>query len=97
MLIFWDFTDLYGFLTGHLHTKLLITTGGTLSVQEAIYHGVPVVGIPIYDEHHKNIQFIVDNKLGLKLDYHNLTEENIFETVNAVLQNPMWVLFTSYR
>ncbi|XP_066262229.1 UDP-glycosyltransferase UGT5-like [Euwallacea similis] len=76
---------------GHVHTKLIITTGGSLSIQEAIYHGVPVLGIPIYDEHHKNIQFIVDRNLGLKLDYHNLTEENIYEAINTLLQNPIYL------
>lgn len=76
-------------ILGHPHTKLFITTGGSLSIQEAIYHGVPVLGIPIYDEHHHNIQFIVDRHLGLKLDYNDLTEETISASINAILQNPM--------
>ncbi|KAL1513968.1 hypothetical protein ABEB36_003302 [Hypothenemus hampei] len=76
---------------GHVHTKLLITTGSTLSIQEAIYHGVAVIGLPIYDEHHKNIQFILDRNLGLKLDFNNLTEENIYETVNRILKNPIYL------
>ncbi|XP_066142819.1 UDP-glycosyltransferase UGT5-like [Euwallacea fornicatus] len=76
---------------GHKHTKLIITTGGSLTIQEAIYHGVPVLGIPIYNEHQKNIQFIVDKNLGLKLDYHNLTEENIYDALNTILQNPIYL------
>ncbi|CAG9766430.1 unnamed protein product [Ceutorhynchus assimilis] len=79
-----------GDLLGHRHAVLLITTGGSMSVQEAIFQGVPVVGIPIYGEQHGNVQFIVDNKLGLKLDYDNLTEENIFETLDRVLKNPIY-------
>ncbi|XP_019758071.2 UDP-glucosyltransferase 2 [Dendroctonus ponderosae] len=78
-------------ILGHPHTKLFITTGGSLSIQEAIYHGVPVLGIPIYDEHHRNIQFIVDRHLGLKLDYNDLTEETISASINAILQNPIYL------
>jgi len=72
-----------------VHCKLLITTGGSLTIQEAIYHGVPVLGIPVYDEHHRNVKFIVDHHLGLQLDYHNLTEENILNAMNTILKNPM--------
>ncbi|XP_050305732.1 UDP-glycosyltransferase UGT5 [Anthonomus grandis grandis] len=78
-------------LLGHLHTKLLITTGGTMTIQEALYHGVPVIGIPIYDEHHRNIKFITDNKLGLELDYHNLTEDAIYEAAYTLLTNPVYL------
>uniref|UniRef100_A0A671VLZ7 UDP-glycosyltransferases domain-containing protein n=1 Tax=Sparus aurata TaxID=8175 RepID=A0A671VLZ7_SPAAU len=46
-------------LLGHPKTKLFVAHGGTNGVQEAIYHGVPVVGLlVIYDQY--------DNLLRLK-------------------------------
>lgn len=35
-------------LVAHKNTKLFITHSGLMSSQEAIYHGVPMLGIPIF-------------------------------------------------
>lgn len=41
-------------VSGHKNTKLFITHSGLLSTQESVYHGVPMLGIPIFAD-----QFIV--------------------------------------
>lgn len=39
-------------LLGHTKTKVFVAHGGTNGVQEAIYHGVPILGLPlIFDQH----------------------------------------------
>ncbi|KAF7695584.1 hypothetical protein HF521_007307 [Silurus meridionalis] len=42
-------------LLGHPKTKVFITHGGTNSIYEAIYHGVPVLGIPLIFDQFENI------------------------------------------
>lgn len=42
----------------HKNTKLFITHAGLLSIQEAIYHGIPMLGVPIFAD-----QFIVNDKI----------------------------------
>uniref|UniRef100_A0A3B3IIU8 Uncharacterized protein n=1 Tax=Oryzias latipes TaxID=8090 RepID=A0A3B3IIU8_ORYLA len=42
-------------LLGHPKIKLFVAHGGTNGVQEAIYHGVPVVGLPIFHDQYENL------------------------------------------
>lgn len=37
-------------LLGHPKTKVFVTHGGTNGLYEAIYHGLPVLGIPLIDQ-----------------------------------------------
>ncbi|EDL37976.1 mCG17781, isoform CRA_a, partial [Mus musculus] len=40
---------------GHPKTKAFITHGGTNGIYEAIYHGVPMVGVPMLGDQPHNI------------------------------------------
>ncbi|OBS67815.1 hypothetical protein A6R68_03644, partial [Neotoma lepida] len=41
-------------LLGHPKTRAFITHGGTNGIYEAIYHGIPVVGIPLFGDQFDN-------------------------------------------
>ncbi|XP_041794433.1 UDP-glucuronosyltransferase 2C1-like isoform X2 [Chelmon rostratus] len=45
-------------LLGHPKTRVFVTHGGTNGVQEAIYHGVPVVGLPLFFDQPDNLSRI---------------------------------------
>lgn len=42
-------------ILGHPKTKLFVTHGGTNGLYEAIYHGVPVLGIPLIFDQYDNV------------------------------------------
>nr|XP_033493800.1 UDP glucuronosyltransferase 5 family, polypeptide D1 [Epinephelus lanceolatus] len=42
-------------LLGHPQIKVFVAHGGTNGVQEAIYHGVPVLGIPLFFDQYDNL------------------------------------------
>uniref|UniRef100_A0A3Q3JFS5 UDP-glucuronosyltransferase n=1 Tax=Monopterus albus TaxID=43700 RepID=A0A3Q3JFS5_MONAL len=51
-------------LLGHPQTKVFVAHGGTNGVQEAIYHGVPVLGIPLFFDQYDNLLRLQDRGAG---------------------------------
>uniref|UniRef100_A0A3Q1H9D3 UDP-glucuronosyltransferase n=1 Tax=Anabas testudineus TaxID=64144 RepID=A0A3Q1H9D3_ANATE len=51
-------------LLGHPQTKVFIAHGGTNGVQEAIYYGVPVLGIPLFYDQYDNLLRLQERGAG---------------------------------
>ena len=75
-------------VAAHPNLKLFITHSGLLSTIEIIYHGVPVLAIPIAGDQKLNAERVVNQGFGLKLRFADLTEELLLETINELLTNP---------
>lgn len=71
----------------HPNIRLFITHGGLLSSTEAIYHGVPIIGIPVFGDQHLNMARAVNNGYGLAIAYSNLTESSISWALNQMLKD----------
>ena len=78
-------------ILAHLNVKLFITHGGFLSTAETIYHGVPVLAIPIFGDQKLNAKSAVRNGFGIALPYSELTEETFAKSVHEILTNPKYV------
>lgn len=77
-------------LLGHPKTKAFITHGGSNGLYEAIYHGVPVVGIPMFAEQPDNV-FILEKKgAAVMLDYYTMESKDLVDGLNAVINNPLY-------
>ncbi|XP_049939921.1 UDP-glucosyltransferase 2-like isoform X1 [Schistocerca serialis cubense] len=72
-------------ILGHKNVVLFISHGGLLSLQEAVYHGVPVVGIPLFGDQKVNLIRAEDKGYAVKLLFHNVTEESLLWAINEVL------------
>ncbi|XP_063915247.1 UDP-glycosyltransferase UGT5-like isoform X2 [Zophobas morio] len=77
-------------ILAHPNVKLFIGHGGALSTQEAIYHGVPMVCIPCYLDQNPHAAKIVSEKLGLSLDYKEITTENFLGLIREVIDNSVY-------
>jgi UDP:flavonoid glycosyltransferase YjiC (YdhE family) len=78
----------YGLLvTAHPNVCLFITHAGIHSTQEAVYHGVPVVGIPFMADQFSNIIKLSTHGVGVELAYHTLSKQSILDAVQTVLGN----------
>ncbi|XP_071845396.1 UDP-glucuronosyltransferase 2C1-like isoform X2 [Apostichopus japonicus] len=73
---------------GHPKTRLLIYHGGSSGVIEAIYHGVPMVIIPLFGDQSAHAASIQKKGMGLILDKNNISEETLMEVIQTVINNP---------
>nr|QIK00366.1 UDP-glycosyltransferase [Xylotrechus quadripes] len=69
----------------HSNTKAFITHGGMLSSIEAVYFGVPVIGIPIYGDQKMNIAKAVQSGYAVSIPFNELDEENLLSALNVVV------------
>ncbi|XP_014482331.1 PREDICTED: UDP-glucuronosyltransferase 2B18-like [Dinoponera quadriceps] len=74
-------------ILAHSNIKLFIYQGGVQSTEEAVYHGVPVIGYPIIWDQKYQVQNVMRLGMGAHLDYKNLSKENIVTTVYEVINN----------
>lgn len=74
-------------ILAHRNVKLFITHGGLLGTTEALYHGKPIVGIPIFGDQLMNVQKAVRSGYGLQLDYELINEASVREVIETVLTN----------
>ncbi|XP_065545972.1 UDP-glucuronosyltransferase 2A2-like isoform X1 [Lathamus discolor] len=74
-------------LLGHPLTKAFITHGGTNGIYEAIYHGIPMVGIPMFADQHDNIAHMRAKGAAVGLDFSTMTTQDLVDALNTVINN----------
>ncbi|XP_067236296.1 UDP-glucuronosyltransferase 2A1-like isoform X2 [Chanodichthys erythropterus] len=78
-------------LLGHPQTKVFVAHGGTNGVQEAIYHGVPIVGLPLAFDQPDNLSRMQAKGTAKIVDFATLDRNVFLEALKEVLHN------SSYR
>ncbi|KAI8498208.1 UDP-glucuronosyltransferase 2A1 [Branchiostoma belcheri] len=59
-------------------------------ISEAMYHGVPLVGMPLFADQHENIARVVARGMAVTLDIHTVTSEEVYQAITAVIFNPKY-------
>ncbi|XP_078027195.1 UDP-glucuronosyltransferase 2B15-like [Epinephelus lanceolatus] len=77
-------------LRGHPKTRVFVAHGRTNGLQEAIYHGVPIVGLPLMFDQDDNLFRMTARGVAKVLDIGTLNTDNFLEAVKAVLYEPSY-------
>ncbi|XP_041642606.1 UDP-glucuronosyltransferase 2B31-like [Cheilinus undulatus] len=77
-------------LLGHPKTKVFVSHGGTNGLQEAIYHGVPLVGLPLMFDQQENFSKMKARGVAKVLDIATLSKDNFLEALKEVLYEPSY-------
>ncbi|XP_067293668.1 UDP-glucuronosyltransferase 2A1-like isoform X2 [Pseudorasbora parva] len=74
-------------LLGHPKTKVFITHGGTNGLYEAIYHGVPMVGLPLFADQPDNMMHMKTKGAAVVLDINTMESKDLADALKTVLNN----------
>lgn len=74
-------------ISGHPKTRAFITHGGANGVFEAIYHGVPMVGIPTFADQPDNMAHMKAKGVAAVVSLNFMTAEDLRDAINAVINN----------
>lgn len=78
-------------ILGHKKLRAFVTHGGLLSMYETVYHGVPVVTMPVFCDHDSNSAKAEADGYAYKLALETLTTEKLMKGIHAVIHD------TKYR
>ncbi|XP_026461576.1 UDP-glucuronosyltransferase 1-6-like [Ctenocephalides felis] len=73
-------------ILAHPNVRLFMSHSGLLGTTEAAHHGVPMIATPIYGDQFLNAAAIESRGMGRILNYEDLNEEHITQTLNEVLK-----------
>lgn len=72
----------------HPNIKLFITQAGLQSTEEALLNEIPLLALPFAGDQHYNANSIQKLRVGLRLDFGNLTEESFLSSILEIIENP---------
>ncbi|KAK1892591.1 UDP-glucuronosyltransferase 2A2 [Dissostichus eleginoides] len=73
-------------LLGHSKTRAFITHGGTNGIYEAIYHGVPMVGLPLFGDQPENMVHMKAKGAALSVDLNFMKTEDLRDALRDVIK-----------
>ncbi|XP_036032142.1 UDP-glucuronosyltransferase 2B1-like [Onychomys torridus] len=74
-------------LLGHPKTKAFVAHGGTNGIYEAIYHGIPIVGIPLFADQPDNINHMVAKGAAVRVDFNTLSTTDLLTALRTIIND----------
>ncbi|KAE8749856.1 UDP-glycosyltransferase-13 [Frankliniella occidentalis] len=71
-------------ILAHHKTVLFITHGGLMGTTEAMFLGVPLLGIPLFADQMPNVELYRTLGIAERLDHTELTKDNVLTTIRKL-------------
>ncbi|KAK2183805.1 hypothetical protein NP493_295g02010 [Ridgeia piscesae] len=81
-------------LLGHPNTVLFITHCGNNGQYESLYHGVPMIGFPLFAEQSHNAFRMVDHGYGLRMNILKFAADELVNNIHKVLNEKSFKMAT---
>lgn len=82
---------------GHRQLRAFVTHGGLLSMFETVYHGVPVVTMPVFCDHDVNSAKAEVDGYAIKLELETLSTNQLYKAIMKVIHEPGYRKAAKYR
>lgn len=86
-MTFWRFYSSSFLFLGHVNTRAFLSHGGLNSIYEAMYHGVPVVGVPLFGDHYDTMTRVAAKGMGIMIHWKYMTEEELYTALTSVIND----------
>lgn len=77
-------------ILAHPNVKVFISHCGKGGVTEAKYHGVPVLGIPLFAEQSGNVGILVSEGWAIKIPFGDLNKTIFSSSLDEIITNPTY-------
>ncbi|XP_061392911.1 UDP-glycosyltransferase UGT5-like [Musca vetustissima] len=77
-------------ILAHPRVKLFISHGGLLSTTEAIYHGKPILGLPVFYDQAMNVNKAKQMGFALGINFYTLPKEELESAILEMMTNPRY-------
>ncbi|XP_075168451.1 UDP-glycosyltransferase family 50 member B3 [Haematobia irritans] len=84
-------------ILGHPRLRAFVTHGGLLSMFETVFHGVPVVTMPVFCDHDVNSAKAEVDGYAIKLELKTLTAVQLYKSIMKVIHDPQYRNAARYR
>ncbi|XP_015513251.1 UDP-glycosyltransferase UGT5 [Neodiprion lecontei] len=71
-------------ILAHSNLKVFIYQGGLQSTEEAIHHGVPLIGLPVFADQDMQVDKMVSLGVAKRLEITRITRQSLLEAIHAI-------------
>ncbi|KAL7293656.1 hypothetical protein TKK_0012735 [Trichogramma kaykai] len=74
-------------LLAHKNMRVFITHGGLGGLIEALYYGVPMIGIPLFSDQFRNVEAFTAKNMMIQIKLREINEKNLDNALNRLIND----------